>query len=238
MTKENIKEKDLTDFPFEDVPNKNWLLSLIISIGGFFYISFGLSTLPKFLMNQYFISFLFLFFCFLSLYVLDVKFFGKLFKKFKKRDIGIIILTIIMSYILAILSSIGGVDLVENPITDFISKDNIVQILFLTAIQLIGEEILFVIPFLFTYNKLKKNMKNKYSVLIAWIISSLFFGMLHLQTYSFNFYQAFIVIGAVRMGMSWSYIKTKNLNVSYIAHVLYDFIILYGVYLVNEHGLI
>ena len=140
MTKENIKEKDLTDFPFEDVPNKNWLLSLIISIGGFFYISFGLSTLPKFLMNQYFISFLFLFFCFLSLYVLDVKFFCKLFKKFKKRDIGIIILTIIMSYILAILSSIGGVDLVENPITDFISKDNIVQILFLTAIQLIGEE--------------------------------------------------------------------------------------------------
>ena len=81
-------------------------------------------------------------------------------------------------------------------------------------------------------------MKNKYAVLIAWIISSLFFGMLHLQTYSFNFYQAFIVIGAVRMGMSWSYIKTKNLNVSYIAHVLYDFIILYGVYLVNEHGLI
>lgn len=235
MNTNNIKKRDLTDFPFEDVPIKNWIFSLVISIGGFFYISFGAYTIPKFLINEYTISFLFLFFCFMSLYILDHKFFSKLFKKVKLKDLGIIALTIILSYALAIISSIGKVGLVENPITEIINKDNIVKIFVITAIQLIGEEVLFVIPFLFVYNILKNKTNKKLAILLAWIISSLIFGMLHLPTYSFNLYQAFIVIGAVRMGMSLSYLWTKNLTVSYIAHVLYDFIILFGVYAASQY---
>lgn len=235
MDTRNVKKKDFTDFPFEDVPLKNWILALLISMGGFFYISFGAFTLPKFLLNEYFIGFLFLFFCFVALYVLDPKFFTKLFKKLKKRDILIIILTVFISYSLAILSSLGQSNLVENPIAGVINKNNIVRILIMTAVQLIGEEVLFVIPFLFVYNMLKNKTNKKLSILLAWIISSLVFGMLHLPTYSFNFYQAFIVIGAVRMGMSLSYILTKNLTVSYIAHVLYDFVILIGVFAASSY---
>ncbi|MBP2025863.1 CPBP family intramembrane glutamic endopeptidase [Peptoniphilus stercorisuis] len=235
MEKNNIRKKDLTDFPFEDVPNKNWALSLLVAIGGFFYISFGIWTLPKILVNEYFISFLFLFFCLVALSILDNKFFNKIFKKINSKDLLIIIFTLVICYGMGFISSLGKTDLVENPITGIINKSNIVKILIVTAIQLIGEEILFVIPFLYVYNKMKIKKSKRISIIVAWIISSLFFGALHLPTYSFNFYQAFIVIGTVRMGMSISYILTKNLTVSYIAHVLYDFLILIGVYLVGEY---
>lgn len=235
MEKNNIRKKDMMDFPFEEVSTKNWILAFLVSVGGFFYISFGLWTLPKVLINEYFIAFLFLFFCILSLYILDHKFFNKIFKKISKKDILMIMFTLVVCYGMAYLSSLGKTDLVENPITGVISKSTIIRILTVTAIQLIGEEVLFVIPFLFIYNKMKIKNNRNLSILVAWIISSLFFGALHLPTYSFNFYQAFIVIGAVRMGMSISYILTKNLTASYIAHVLYDFLILIGVYIASEY---
>ena len=238
MAEKNIVKKDLTDFPFEEVSNLKWLISFIVLVGGFIFVTNFLILLPIKITNPYAVGFLFLFFCILSLLILDKKAIIKLFKPLKKRDIAVVLSTIIIAYILAIVVSMGQKDLVKNPITQVINNRTIFKILFLTAFQLIGEEILFVVPFLFIYNKLKYRTSRNVAIIIAWIISSLFFGMLHLQTYSFNIFQALILIGAIRMGISLSYILTKNLTASYLAHFLYDSMILVGVAFAASKGIV
>ncbi|PEI92584.1 hypothetical protein CN679_10615 [Bacillus pseudomycoides] len=47
-------------------------------------------------------------------------------------------------------------------------------------------------------------------------------GAIHLPTYNWNFTQAIIGIGIARVILTYSYVKTKNIWVSFIVHVLND----------------
>ncbi|MGL3805527.1 CPBP family intramembrane glutamic endopeptidase [Paeniglutamicibacter sp. R2-26] len=96
-----------------------------------------------------------------------------------------------------------------------------------TGIQLLGEEIFTILPFLavmyllFTKAKLSRNT----SVILAWLITALWFGAAHLPTYGWNFAQAFLIIGVARLVLTLAYMRTKNILVSTGAHVLNDWTI-------------
>ncbi len=241
MSEELVKYKDYSDFPFEDVSGARWTISMGILFGGFILMSvsggFAFSQIDA--VNAVLNFFLFIFVGVLSLFVLDVKWYGKLLKPLKLKDLLIIIAVLIMTYAAAFfsLSFLDISEAVENPVVDFISKDNSLILTAVLFIQLFVEEILFVVPFLFIYNNLKGASKFL-ALIIAWVLSSLIFGALHLPTYSFNFTQSFIVIGSVRFALSLAYIWRKNLLLPYIIHVLYDGLIFLFIYIAKIQGLV
>lgn len=96
------------------------------------------------------------------------------------------------------------------------------------APQLLGEELITMIPFLAILaiaTRMTGLSRNK-AVLAAWLLSALFFGLLHLPTYNWNFVQCIVIIGSARLVLTWAYIYTKNLWVSTGAHIINDWLIL------------
>ncbi|SHH65282.1 hypothetical protein SAMN02745245_01847 [Anaerosphaera aminiphila DSM 21120] len=223
MSEELIESSDYTDFPFKDTSNLKWFFSIVVLLFGF-----SVTFLSTLISNIVVLLVFFMGTCFLSLFILDRHFFKKIFRPLKSKDLSSIITTLILTYVVAIfiLSNVN-IEMNENPIVDLITKDNILIIFITSIVQLLGEEILFVVPFLFVFNKFEAKSNRNIAILVAWIVSSLFFGILHLPTYSYNLVQSLVVIGGVRFILSLSYIWTKNLTVTYIVHVLYDWIIIF-----------
>jgi len=97
-----------------------------------------------------------------------------------------------------------------------------------TAVQLVGEEVLTVIPLLALLQMLvaRAGLSRNAGVCWAWLGSAVLFGLLHLPTYQWDFAQCLLIIGTARLVLSLAYIKTKNLWVSAGAHVLNDWILI------------
>ena len=93
-----------------------------------------------------------------------------------------------------------------------------------TVPQLIGEELLTMLPFLATLSfvHMKVGLPRRTAVLWAGAVSTLLFSAAHLPTYDWNVAQCFFVIGAARVALTLAYVKTKNLWVPVGAHVLMD----------------
>jgi membrane protease YdiL (CAAX protease family) len=93
-----------------------------------------------------------------------------------------------------------------------------------TFFQLVGEEVFTNLPFLALLYFLfaKGKLSRKTAVILAWLLTAIWFGAAHLPTYGWNFAQAFIVIGGARLVLSLAFIRTKNLWVSSGAHILND----------------
>jgi membrane protease YdiL (CAAX protease family) len=93
-----------------------------------------------------------------------------------------------------------------------------------TGIQLFGEELLTILPFLAVMYLCSKTLKfsRKASILWALAASSVIFALVHLPTYDWNLLQCLLVIGTARVVLSLAYIKTKNLWVSTGAHIFND----------------
>lgn len=146
------------------------------------------------------------------------------------KDILYILLGLGFSFVAVILASIAmaqmGIQGSANPIFDILNDDNIKRFIVSTMIQFIAEEIIFIIPFLFVINKLRtKNEKLK--TLVAILVSSLIFGVMHLTTYNFNILQAVLVISIIRTGLTMSYVLSKNLTVTYLVHMIYDWVLIW-----------
>lgn len=95
-----------------------------------------------------------------------------------------------------------------------------------SGIQLIGEEIFVVLPFLALMYFLfaKAGLSRKTAVILAWIISAVWFGAAHLPTYDWNWVQAIVIIGSARIALTLAFIRTKNLWVSAGAHIINDWV--------------
>lgn len=93
-----------------------------------------------------------------------------------------------------------------------------------TFIQLFGEELFSLIPFLallyFCYTKF--HLSRTASIIIAWVLTAIWFGAAHLPTYDWNLLQCFLVIGLARIVLTLAYIRTKNILVAFGAHLLVD----------------
>lgn len=149
------------------------------------------------------------------------------------KDLLYILLGLGFSFVAVVFASIAmaqmGIQGSANPIFDVLNDENIKRFIVSTMIQFIAEEIIFIIPFLFVINKLRtKNEKLK--TLAAILVSSVIFGAMHLTTYNFNILQAVLVISIIRTGLSMSYVLSKNLTVTYLVHMIYDWVLI-GIYL-------
>jgi len=93
-----------------------------------------------------------------------------------------------------------------------------------TALQLLGEEVITILPFLALLTLFTRRLGSirKAAILWAWLLSALFFGLIHLPTYDWNLIQCVLIIGSARLVLTLPWIMTKNLWVSTGAHILND----------------
>lgn len=96
------------------------------------------------------------------------------------------------------------------------------------ALQLFGEELITILPFLalLWFLHAKAGLSRNAAVLVAWLLSAIAFGLLHLPTYDWNIIQCLLVIGTARLVLTLAYIWTKNIWVSTGAHIINDWAIL------------
>jgi hypothetical protein len=97
-----------------------------------------------------------------------------------------------------------------------------------TVPQLLGEELLTVLPFLALMVALPKwlGVGRRGAIVGAWVISSLVFGLIHLPTYDWNLVQCLVVIGTARLVLTLPWILTKNLWVCTGAHIVNDWLLM------------
>lgn len=102
-----------------------------------------------------------------------------------------------------------------------------------TGIQLLGEELIVIIPFLATLSilHLKFGVSRKQAIIWAWVISAIYFGLLHLPTYGWNIIQVLVIIAGARIALTLAFIRTKNIWVSTGAHIINDWVLFTGVLL-------
>ena len=156
-----------------------------------------------------------------------------LFHKPTKGDVGAVffflLLNVIVVFIVGlIVKSIFGTN--SNTAADGLASAGVIEIISFyagTAIQIMGEEVFTIIPFLaimyFFYSKGK--VTRKQAVICAWVLSAVWFSLAHLPTYGWNLLQVLLVIGTARIIITLAYIRTKNLWVSFGVHVLNDWVI-------------
>lgn len=112
-----------------------------------------------------------------------------------------------------------------NPIANIITHNTLwenLKIILITSIQLFGEELIVLIPFMLIAQLLSPYMRSNRAILIiAWLASSAIFGLLHASTYG-SAIQALIIIGIGRLLLSSGFMKTGNLTTSYISHMILD----------------
>ncbi|MDP3593743.1 CPBP family intramembrane glutamic endopeptidase [Phenylobacterium sp.] len=96
-----------------------------------------------------------------------------------------------------------------------------------TAPQLLGEELITIIPFLalLTFLTARCGLSRRVAIIGAWIGSAMLFGALHLSTYQWHLGQVLLIIGTARLVLTVPYLITKNIWSSTIAHITNDWLI-------------
>jgi uncharacterized protein len=158
---------------------------------------------------------------------------GALFRRARGRDLalmaGFALLNLVVS--LAVGLVVGLVfDMNANPASAQVTQQTgsgVALFFFGTGVQLLGEELFAVLLFLAVLHLFysRAGLPRGRSVVIAWLLSALLFGLLHLPAYDWNLVQCVVVIGSARLVLSLAYIKTKNIWVSYGAHLINDWTI-------------
>jgi uncharacterized protein len=149
------------------------------------------------------------------------------------RDVGLMLgyalLNLVVTLIVgATLSAV--VDVSSNAATAQLSgMDTADRVIFFakTLPQLLGEEVVTVLPFLavLTWLTNRFGVGRRRAVIGAWLASSLLFGLIHLPAYDWNLVQCVVVIGTARMVLTLAWIRTKNIWVSTGAHVINDWLL-------------
>lgn len=114
---------------------------------------------------------------------------------------------------------------------------DVIMILSPTLVQLVGEEVLTILPLLavlwLCVSRL--GLSRRTGVIIAVVVSTVWFAALHLPTYNWNVLQCIVTIGSARIVLTIAYLVTRNLWVSSIAHIINDwtlFLVSFGL----SHG--
>ena len=154
-----------------------------------------------------------------------------LFRPVHGRDVGAMVVfwlvNLALSAVAAFIVSggeLGG--LAENSVTDDLTgPSQLVGFYLGTGIQLLGEEVFTILPFLAVMAFLhSRGSSRRRSILVAWLATAVWFGAAHLPTYDWNLGQAVLVIGVARLVLTLAFIRTKNLWVSFGAHLLNDWV--------------
>ncbi len=157
-----------------------------------------------------------------------------LFRRMGWRDvrlaIGLVLLNMAVTVAMAlVVSRLFGA--VPNPVIQALAGMGTAEkLVFMasTVPHLIGEEILTVLPFLALLTWLAGPLRwpRRRAIVGAWVASSVLFGALHLPTYGWNVAQSLVIISGSRMVLWLAYLRTKNLSVAALAHILNDWLLL------------
>jgi membrane protease YdiL (CAAX protease family) len=157
-----------------------------------------------------------------------------LFRRVSMRDLalalGIALLNIAVTFAVgaAVFAWFGAS---ANPAIAALSRQGTGEraLFFAAAIpQLLGEELLTMLPLLalLSWFSGPLGLPRRQALLWAWLLSALPFALVHLPTYQWNVLQCLLVIGSARLVLSLAYLRSRNLLVSTLAHVLNDWILL------------
>jgi len=155
------------------------------------------------------------------------------FRRVRPRDvllmIGFAILNVVVTAGIAIAVS-QVADTAANPAGEAIQgmgNGDRVMTLLATIPQLIGEELITILPLLAILSVLVRKLcwSRRAALLTAWVATAVMFGALHLPTYDWNIVQCLVVIGSARLILSLAYMVTKNVWVSAGAHIINDWVL-------------
>jgi membrane protease YdiL (CAAX protease family) len=121
---------------------------------------------------------------------------------------------------------VGSSNLSGNPVIEGMGAQSgwqAAQMFGMAAVQLLGEELVTILPLLVLLTLLHRaGLRRGPAIAIAWVVTALVFGALHLPTYHWHFGQALLVIGAARLVLTGIYLLTRNLWASTVAHIVND----------------
>ena len=212
-----FENKDL-DFPVykknPHIPKSGWIVLLIAMIAGF--IMQGLTK------NEMIDSILFCFIVLIPLLYYLKWDYKALFQKPKAKEIGLAIALFVgyIVYSFAMGSVLDYFSLTATPTLEGVSitLESIPPLLF----SLMGEELIKLIPFLFFLRLFYKYSNNrKLSIVAAMVLVMVFFAMLHLMDLK-SLPSVLLMQGLGSIFEFYGYIKTKNVFISYITHLLTD----------------
>ena len=226
-----FKFEEEIDFPFYNgtptLSKMEWIIFLLAPFLMIIFVSDVTFSIP--LINQIPESLYPLIYCAVTLIPIAYVCKGKLglfFKKIKLSDFKIIIICLFVYYIYSI--SIGfllmsaGLNITPNPVLDIVSLKALIFIL----IQLLAEELfkvsLLICGMALFYHFTKDRKK---ALIFGASVSMIIFGLVHYGAYK-NVIHCLLVIGVGSLIHLYPYIKTKNILVTYILHVLIDVIAL------------
>ena len=153
-----------------------------------------------------------------------------LFRRVGWREAGLMaafaVATMVASLLAALLVRALG-STAPNPVVDAMaamSAGDFLRRLLPTLPQLVGEELLTILPFLALLWLATRvlGFGRRAGILLGLIGSSLIFAAAHLPTYDWHWAQCFGVIGTARLVLTLAYVWTRNLWVSAGAHILND----------------
>jgi len=232
-------ERSGGDFPYykEDseypISGNSWWLVLIGVAAGFFTLIFTQPVFPTGLLG-FIPSFLYFLVPFAVLGIAARSGAWKsLFRRIRPIDWLLMILFFVLNYIATILFGTIAISLFEtssNPVGNIIAAASMSErVIFFAkaAVQLLGEEVFTILPFLaiLFWLTAKVGMSRGKAVFLAALGTSLIFAAAHLPTYQWHVPQAFIGLVPVRMILLLPYIMTKNIWVSTGTHVINDWVI-------------
>lgn len=152
-----------------------------------------------------------------------------LFRRPRMRDLLIALACVPLAFALpavVALGVVGNANLSANAIIQNagdLPVPQIVNLFAVSGIQLLGEELITILPLLVLMAALHRARLRPWLVVgIAWVATALMFGALHLPTYHWHVGQALLVIGAARLVLTGVYLLTRNLWASTLAHVVND----------------
>lgn len=143
-------------------------------------------------------------------------------RKPKLKDILIVVIGLIMmmalDYISAIMISVLGLHVLTDSAVNGSPLSMFVRLL----IQLLGEELIKFIPLIIVTAYLYKSIGRKAAIVVAIIISQIIFSLIHIPAYGFSILFLLIAIGLESIALPLVYIRSKNLMLCYLVHLIFD----------------
>jgi len=231
-------ERDGDDFPYYDgkpvdLSGLQWISILIGVAVGYAALTTGFGVIHgAMLLKGFTTTILYVAIPLTVLAIVSKGHWTALFRKIRGGDvlmmIGFAILNIIVTLVCATLF-INLDEATANPAVAGLSQQSTADIFIFyirTLIQLFGEEVMTILPFLallwFFTTRMKTGRVT--AVLLAWVVTAVLFAAEHLSTYGWNFLQALTGVGVARLVLTLPYIITKNIWVGTGAHILNDWI--------------
>lgn len=227
-----FERRDEADFPFYNgepitVATWKWLLIIAACVAGFFVLALTpaaddvTSLLPRTLFTAIPLA---------AFIAFTGRHWVRLFRRPSWRDVGATVFfavanLVVSSAIAIVVRALFGAN--ANGATSAVLEHgpaNVVAFYVGTGVQLVGEELFTILPFLALVYWLtaKAGVGRNAAIVIAWLVTAVWFGAAHLPTYGWNVAQALLVIGGARLVLTLAYLRTKNLGVSIGAHILND----------------